>query len=87
MTQSKVVESPVLALREALWCVLEQDRHLDLFSTGPTKETSQHDIEIVDWDVKNQLKQKVFGAKRLIMSRIHFCHLKRSSICGERKPL
>ena len=58
-----------------------------LHSTGPTKETSQHNIEIVDWNVKNQLKQKVCGGKCLIMSRIRFCHLKRSSICGERKPL
>ena len=34
--------------------------HLSLLSTGLTQEDlSQHNLKIVDWDVKNQINQKL----------------------------
>ena len=42
----------------ALCCVLEQDNFFPCFSTGSTQEDpSRYIRKIVDWEVKNQIKQ------------------------------
>ena len=42
-----------------LHCVVSLSKtHLSLLSTGSTQEDlSKHNLKIVDWDVKNQIKQ------------------------------
>ena len=44
--------------------------HLSLLSTGSTQEDpSQHDWKIVDWDVKNQIKQTKNMTRSIIMKQ------------------
>ena len=39
-------------------CVIEQDTFKSLHRTGSIqKDPSPHNLKIVDWDVKNQIKQ------------------------------
>ena len=65
--------SIVQASQDTLYCVLEQDTLSSaLIVNGSAQEKSQHDLKIVDWDLKHQRKQNARMGCQHVLKIIFF---------------